>query len=84
MRSQLFYSMSHMYQIWVFSLNTKTDLHPYVRWTMGFDQLPSDRLGENKPLHSLHDCCTQQGVVRLQEQDLCGAAQSHEDRGMIS
>lgn len=50
---------------------------------MGPDQLPSVRLGETTTLHPLHDRGTRQGVVRLQEQDPCGAAQSHEDRGMI-
>lgn len=54
-----------------------------IRWPVGPGQLPHDRLGETQPLHPLHDCCARQGLVRPQEQDLCGAAQSHEDRGKL-
>lgn len=54
-----------------------------IRWTVGPGQLPPVRLGETQPLHPLHDCSARQGLVRPQEQDLCGAAQSHEDRGKL-
>uniref|UniRef100_A0A671LPR3 RH1 domain-containing protein n=1 Tax=Sinocyclocheilus anshuiensis TaxID=1608454 RepID=A0A671LPR3_9TELE len=40
------------------------------RWPVGSDQLPPVRSGPSAPLHPLHDC------------NLCGATQSHEDRGM--
>lgn len=54
-----------------------------IRWPVGPGQLPHDRLGQTQQLHPLHDRCARQGLVRPQEQDLCGAAQSHEDWGKL-